>query len=126
MNGIKRPVIVAQLLLIFPSVLFMGALVVRELQPLQNEPAHTAQQLVMWYAGRMWTLWVLLIALPFAVLVTGCVTLARNWRDDMKLSQAAQQTLAAIRADPAMLLVAATTLTAGAVLAIVALHMAAN
>ena len=126
MNAIKRPVIVAQLLLIFPSILFMGALVARELQPLQNEPAHTAQQLVMWYAARMWTLWVLLIALPFAVVVTGCVTLARNWRDDMKLPRAAQQTLAAIRADRAMLFVAATTLTAVAILAIVALHMAAN
>ena len=126
MNSIKRPVILAQLLLIFPSVLFMGALVVRGLQPLHNEPAHTAQQLVMWYGARMWTLWVLLIALPFAVLVAGCVTLARNWREDMKLPQAAQQTLAAIRADRTMLLVAATTLTAGVILAIVALHMAAN
>jgi hypothetical protein len=126
MNAIKRPVIVAQLLLIFPSVLFMGALVVRDLQLLRNEPAHTAQQLIMWYAARLWTLWVLLIALPFAVLVTGCVTLARNWCDDMKLLHAAQQTLATIRADRAMLLVAATTLTAGAILAIVALHMAAN
>jgi hypothetical protein len=122
MNATKRSVIVAQLLLIFPSVLFMSALVVRELQPLQNEPAHTAQQIVMWYAGRMWTLWLLLIALPFAVLVTGCVTLARNCRDDMKLSQ----TLAAIHADRAMLFVAVTTLTAGAILAIVVLHMAAN
>jgi hypothetical protein len=127
MNVTKRAVIVAQLLLIFPSVLFMGALVARELQPsLQNEPAHTAQQIVMWYAVRMWTLWVLLVALPFAVLVTGCVTLARNWRDDMKLPQAAQQTLAAIHADRAMLFVAAMTLTAGAILAIVILHMAAN
>ncbi len=126
MNAVKRPVIAALLLLILPSILFMGALVVRELQPLQNEPAHTAQQLVMWYAARMWTLWVLLIALPFAVLVTGCVTLARNLCDDMKLPQAVQQTLAAIRADRAMLFVAATTLTAGAILAIVALHMAAN
>ena len=125
MNPVKRPVIVAQLLLIFPSLLFMGALVVRELQPLQNQPAHTAQQLVMWYAARMWTLWVLLIALPFAVLVTGCVTLARNWRDDTKLPQAVQK-LAASRADWAMLFVAATTLTAAAILAIVALHMAAN
>jgi hypothetical protein len=109
-----------------PGVLFMGALVVRALQPPQNEPAHTAQQIVMWYAVRMWTLWLLLIALPFAVLVTGCVTLARNWRDDMKLSQAAQQMLAAIHADRAILFVAATTLTAGAILAIVVLHMAAN
>ena len=126
MSAIKRSVIVAQLLLIFPSALFMGALVVRELQPLQNEPAHTAQQLVMWYAARMWTLWVLLIALPFAVLVAGCVTLARNWGDDVKLPQTAQQTLAAIRADRAMLFISATTLTAGAILAVVALHMAAN
>src|SRR5579864_5782293 len=118
MSATKRSVVVAQLLLIFPSVLFMGALVVRELQPLQNEPAHTAQQLVMWYAARMWTLWVLLIALPFAVLVTGCVTLARNWGDEMKLPQAAQRTFAAIREDRAMLFVAATTLTAAAILAI--------
>jgi len=126
MNTIKRPVIVAQLLLIFPSILFMGAVVVRELQPLQNEPAHTAQQLVMWYAARMWTLWVLLIALPIAVLVTGCVTLARNWRDNMKVPQAARQRLAAIRTDRAMLFITATTSTAAAILAIVALHMAAN
>jgi hypothetical protein len=125
MNTPKRAA-AAQLLLIFPAVLFMGALVVRELQPLQHEPAHTAQRIVMWYSARMWTLWVLLIALPFAVLVTGCVTLARNWRDDMELPQAAQQTLLAIQADRTMLFVAATTLTAGAVLAIVVMHMLAN
>ena len=126
MTATKRAVIVAQLLLIFPSALFMGALVVRELQPLQNEPAHTAQQLVMWYSFRMWTLWVLLIALPFTVLLTGCVTMARSWRDDMKLPQAARQGLAAIHADRAMIFIAATTLMAGAILAIVVLHMAAN
>jgi hypothetical protein len=69
---------------------------------------------------------VLLIALPFAVLVIGFITLARNWRDDMELPQAALQTLAAIHADRTMLIVAATTLTAGAVLAIVVMHMLAN
>ena len=30
----------------------------------------------------------LLITLPFAVLVTGFVTLARNWRDDLELALA--------------------------------------
>jgi hypothetical protein len=124
MNTTKRAV--AQLLLIFPAILFMGALVVRQLSPLQNEPAHTAHRIVMWYAGRVWTLWVLLITLPLAVLVTGCVTLARDWRDDLELRQAAQQTLSAIHADRAMLFVAAMTLTAGVILAIVAIHMAAN
>jgi hypothetical protein len=126
MNITKRAVVVAQLLLILPAVLFMGALIVRELAPLQNEPAHTAQRVVMWYAARMWTLWVLLIALPFAVLVTGCVTLARNWRADMEQPRAAQQTLAAIHPDRSRLFVAVTTLTAGAVLAIVVMHMLAN
>ena len=126
MNSIRRAVIVGQLLLIFPSVLFMSALVVRELQPLQNEPAHTAHQFVMWYGARMWTLWVLLIALPLAVLVTGCLTLVRNWRDDMKLPQSLRHAFAAIVADRGMLLVGAMTLMAGGILAIVALHMAAN
>jgi hypothetical protein len=128
-NGIhttKRAVAAAQLLLISPAILFMGALVVRELQPLQNKPAHAAQRVVMWYSARMWTLWVLLIALPFAVLVTGCLTLARSWRNDVGLSRAVQRTLAAIQADRAMLIVAASMLTAGAVLAIVVMHMLAN
>jgi len=126
MNASKRVIAAAQLLLIFPAVLFMGALVVRNLQPLQNEPAHTAQQIVMWYAARQWTLWVLLIALPFAVLVTGCITWVRNRSQTAQFSRAGQPTLAAIPTHRALLLVAATTLTAGAVLAIVVIHMLAN
>ena len=116
----------AQLLLIFPAVLFMGALVVRNLSPMQNEPAHTAQQIVMWYAGRMWTLWVLLIALPLAVLVTGCITFGRNWSGGAGLLQGTKQALAVIRADGAMLVVALLTVTAGVILMIVVLHMLAN
>ena len=94
----KRLAPAAQLFLIFPAVVFMGALVVRNLSPLQDEPAHTAQQIVMWYAGRMWTLWVFLIALPLGVLVTGCVTFVLNWRGDASLLQGAKRTLAVIRA----------------------------
>jgi hypothetical protein len=121
----NRTLAAAQLLLTFPATLFMGALVVRQLSPLQQEPAYTAHRIIMWYAGRIWTLWVLLITLPLVVLVTGFLTL-RNWSDDAKLPQAEQRTLAAIRADRTMKLVAATTLTAGVVLVIVALHMLAN
>jgi hypothetical protein len=121
----KRVLAAAHLLLMFPAILFMGALVVRELRPLQYEPAHTAQRIVMWYAARLWTLWVLLITLPFAVLVTGCVTLLRSWSDDAELPQTAR-TLAAIRADRTMQFVAAITLMAGVVLAIVGMHMLAN
>jgi hypothetical protein len=104
----------------------MTALFVRKLQPLQYEPALSAERIVMWYAGRQWTLWVLLIALPFAVLVTGCATLRRSWNGDVVLPHAARQKLAAIRAHLSTLFVAAATLTAGGVLVIVILHMLAN
>src|ERR1700730_10391818 len=126
MRATERLVAASQLLFICPAILFMGSLVVRNLSPLQNEPAHTAQQIVMWYAGRMWTLWALLVALPLGVLVTGCIMLERIWSKDVRLPKAARQMLAAIHANRAMLIVAVMTLTAGAVLTIVVLHMLAN
>src|ERR1700737_5394579 len=98
MNTIKRTIAATELLLIFPAVVFMTALFVRELQPLQYEPAHTAQQIVNWYAVRPRVgLWVLLIALPFAVLIIGCAALLRSW-SDVALQQSARQPLAAIAA----------------------------
>ena len=101
--------------------------IVQLLQPLQYEPAHTAERIVTWYAVRPRIgLWALLIVLPLAVLVTGCVTLLRRWSAEVELRQATRQTLAAISAHLATLLVAGATLTAGGVLAIVALHMLAD
>jgi Carboxypeptidase regulatory-like domain len=73
----ERLVAASQLVLISPAALFMGSLIVRNVSLLQDESAHTAQQIVMWYSGRMWTLWALLIALPLSVLVTGCILFAR-------------------------------------------------
>jgi hypothetical protein len=92
--------------------------------PLQYQPAHTAERIVTWYAVRpRISLWGLLIALPLAVLVTGCGTLLRSWSDEVELRQATRQTLAAISAHLATVLVAGATLTAGGVLAIVVLHI---
>ncbi|MGZ7081071.1 MAG: hypothetical protein ACXVJT_16775 [Thermoanaerobaculia bacterium] len=124
MNTIKRAVAATELLLIFPAALFMTALFVRNLQPMQYEPARTAQRIVMWYSARPHVgLWVLLMALPLAVLIIGCATLLRSWNGDAALRQSARQTLAAVRAHLTTLLVAVATLTAGGVLAIVALHV---
>jgi hypothetical protein len=127
MKTIKPSIAAAELLLIFPAALFMTSLIVRELQPRQYEPAHTAQQIVDWYAARPHVgLWILLIALPLTVLATGSVALLRNWEDNAELRYATQQTLAAMRAHLAALFVAAATLAAAGVLAIVALHMLAG
>jgi hypothetical protein len=87
---------------------------------------YTAQRIVMWYAGRMWTLWVLLLALPFTGLVTGCGTRLREWNRDLELPTPPRQSLAVLRAHPTRLVVAGTTLTAVSILVIVALHMLAN
>jgi hypothetical protein len=120
----KYTIATTELLLIFPAVLFMTALFVRNLQPQQFEPAHTAQQIVTWYAGQpRLGLWVFLIALPMGVLITGCATVLNRWTREAELRQATRQMLALIRAHLAMLVVAGTAVTACAILAIVGLHM---
>jgi hypothetical protein len=105
-----RVVAVLELALILPAALFMAALFVQSAFP----PAQPAQELVRWYSARMWTLWVLLLALPCAALVTGCAMLLRS------------QSSGVIRAHLATFFVAATTLAATVILVIVVLHMAAN
>ncbi|OLB27644.1 MAG: hypothetical protein AUH01_05500 [Acidobacteria bacterium 13_2_20CM_56_17] len=60
-----RAIAAIELVLILPAALFMTALVLRNLPQFE----HGAQQLVMWYARRMWSLWVLLLGLPLTVLV---------------------------------------------------------
>ena len=122
----KRTIATTQLVLIFPAALFMVALLVRYLQPLLYEPTHTAQLIVMWYSGRVWTLWVLLIGLPLAVLVIGCVTLMKGWIIDTKPQQTIPQLSAKIRLHPAMLMIVTVTLVAALVLAVVAVHMLMN
>jgi hypothetical protein len=121
-----RVIAVMELVLIFPAVLFMTALVLRNLQPLQYEPARSAQQLVMWYAGRMWTLWFLLLGLPLIVFVSGCAELLRSYNRDIVLPLVSQKSLAMVRGHLSSLFIAATTLMAGVILAIVVLHVLAN
>lgn len=124
MKTMKPAVAATELLLVFPAALFMAALFVRNLQPQQYEPAHSAQRIVDWYAASPHVgLWLLLIALPLVVLFLGVVTLARNWKADAELRQAAQQVAQNIREHLATLLVTLATLTAVGILAIVALHL---
>ena len=126
MDTNRRIIAATELVLIFPAALFMTAAVTRHLQPPQYEPAHTAQQIVMWYSVRYWTLWVLLIGLPFAALLTGCGTLLRNWNRGPDSQEPARQPSAAIRTDLATRIIAAATLSAGAILVVVSVHMLAN
>jgi hypothetical protein len=112
-----------ELLFIAPAALFMTALFVRNLQPQEYEPAHTAQQIVMWYAARPHTgLWLFLMVLPALVLLIGCATLCSQWRKDAELRTATRQFLVLARRHLATILVSGASLMAVGVLAIVALH----
>ncbi len=124
MKTINRTAAAAELLLIFPAVLFMTSLFAREIQPMQFEPAHTAKRIVDWYAAQPHIgLWLLLIAMPLTALITGCALLPRAWQSNPELRQAARQAFAMVQAHIATLLVATATVTAFGILAIVALHM---
>jgi hypothetical protein len=110
MQTLTRTVAAMQLALILPAALFLTAVLVSAGDARQYDLALVAHRIVMWYSGRMWTLWLLLLALPLAVLVSGCATLLRNWN----------------RVPLATLFVAGTTMTSAGILAVVVLHMLAN
>ena len=124
MKILRSALATLELALIFPAALFMTALFVRNLQPQQFEPAHTAQRIVDWYAARTHLgLWLFLIAFPLAVLLIGCVTLLRSWRADPALRAAAFEWAATLRRHFAVIVVALATATSALILCSVALHL---
>ena len=84
--------------------MFLLAVVARNVP--QSGVAHAAAAFVDWYATRMWTLWLLLLALPFVALLTGGMALAGGRTPRFPF--------------------VATTLLSIVILAVVVLHMAAN
>lgn len=121
---ITRLIAALQLLLIAPAALFMTAVVVRYVPSLHDG----AQRIVMSYAGKVWTLWLLLLALPLCVLVTGCMTLLRDWSHDTDFPNTGRQpVLARLHDKPSALrFVGALTFAAAGILATVVLHMLAS
>lgn len=103
------------LVLLFPAVLFLMAVYLRQFPALQ----YLAQEIVTWYSTRLWTLWVLLIALPLTALIGGLAALLR-------VILARPGDLPTNQSNVSRPLIAAETLTAGLILAIVFLHMLAN
>jgi hypothetical protein len=97
----------------------MVALVVRRV-PL-DALANAAERVVGWYAARLWTLWALLLCLPMIALVSGGLALFAP------LAAGDEAPGAAPAGNPcASRALAATTLIAAAILAVVVLHMLAS
>ena len=108
-----------------PAALFFSAIFLRNFIP-ATDPANAPQHVVMWYAGRPWTLWVLLTALPLSSLVLGGGFLLRSWTGDAELRQDTRQVLGTLRAQLPVVVSAVVTAVAAVALALIALHMAAD
>jgi hypothetical protein len=124
MKTAKRFVALTELFLLFPGVLFMAALFMRNVQPSQYEPARTAGRVVDWFSARPFLgLGIFLVMLPFVALLLGCATIVRNLWRDATLRQATLEMFALVRAHLATLVIAAASLVAAGILFIVGLHV---
>lgn len=120
---IKTTVAAAELALIVPALIFFTAIFLRNFFPTDD---NGAQQVVLWYVGRTWTLWILLVGLPMAVLALGFATLVSTWANDASLREDTIRALGAIRTHLTMVVIGSTSLAAAILLAFVALHMLLN
>jgi hypothetical protein len=116
-----------ELLLVFPATLFLAALFLRNVQPEPYEPAQSAGRLVDWFSARPFLcLDIFLIAFPLVAFAIGCASVLRSWCHDAEFRVAALQIGSVVRGHCAALLIAAATLIAGSILAIVAVHVIAD
>ena len=110
------------LALVCPSVLFVVALMLRQVPPPGSEPARTADRIVKWYAAHpQLALWVLFLLLPISAFVIGSATLLRTWGDNPQLQYWAWRALSEIPEHwPAMSVGVATALSAGMLMMVTA------
>ena len=119
MRSIRPTVAIIELLLIAPATLFMVALFLRAVQPIMG-----TGHLVNWFSGHALVgLGVFLFAMPFTACVVGLTVILSRWRRDAALRRDALEVCAIVRANLAYLLIAISTLLAGGILIIVAMHM---
>src|SRR5215467_11523487 len=111
-------------LLVLPAVVFLFAAALRNLQPVEYEPARTSAALVAWTVAHVSRLGasILFLGLPGLVVLAGGGTFLRTWRADARLRQDSAMTFAILRRHLAVGLLMAAVLLAGAVLAAVAVH----
>ena len=110
------------LALVFPAILFVVALFLRQVASPESEPARSAERVVAWYAAHpQLSLWVLLLLFPLSAFFLGSAALLRTWGDNPQLRYWAWRALTEIPEHwPAVSIGGATLLAAGLVAMITA------
>ena len=112
------------LALVSPALVFVTALTVRQVQPLESNPPRLAERIVTWFAAHpQFGLWVVLLLLPLSAFILGSAALLRTWADNPQLRDFAWRALWAIPVHwPAVFVGGATLLSAG-VLTMITAHL---
>src|SRR5437879_11968701 len=90
---------VCEWLLILPATVFLAAAALRLLQPREYEPARSSWIIFEWtmtHVSRFGAA-ILFIAMPGVVLIAGCGTLVRNWRQEPGLRHDCDMLLAMLQ-----------------------------
>ena len=115
------------LALVGPAVVFVAALLIRQVSPPESRPARTADRIVKWYAAHpQFALWVLLLLLPVSTFVLGSVALLRTWDNNPLLQYYTWRALAEIPEHWPALSIGGATLLATGVLAMITGHLFAG
>ena len=116
---------VCEWLLILPATVFLAAAALRLLQPREYQPARSSWIIFEWTMthGSRFGAAILFIAMPGVVLIAGCATLVRNWRQEPGLRHDSAMTLTILRRHLPFGLLAAAVLLAGTILTAVIVHL---
>ena len=113
--------------LVGPAVLFVAALLVRQVPRPESQPARIADRIVKWYAAHpQFALWVLLLLLPMSTFLLGSTTLMRTWDNNPRLQYYTWRALAELPEHWPALSIGGATLLAAGVLAMITGHLFAG
>jgi hypothetical protein len=110
--------------LVAPAVLFLAALLLRQVRRRESGPARTADRIVRWYAAHpQFALWVLFLLMPLSAFVLGMAALLRTWGDNPQLQYWAGRVLEEIPEHWPALTVGGATLLSMALLVMITAHL---
>jgi len=112
------------LALVCPALLFLTAVYLRQLRPLESEPSRTAERVIAWFGEHpQFGLWVVLLLFPLSAFVLGSTALLRTWGENPQLRDFTWRALWAIPAHWPAVFIGGATLLAGGVLTMITAHL---
>ena len=117
--------VVSEWLMVLPAALFLAAATLRMLQPRQFEPARTSWIIFDWtmtHISRFGAA-ILFVGMPGIVVVAGCATLLRTWRQDRALREDVTMTISTLQRHLVFGSLMAAVLLGGTILTAVVIHL---